>query len=73
MTSCGSVKGIFVACDLIARKKRTLRGMESNNAQEVSPVRFSTPGNSTYVCWKHAKLIEDDNPRIMKRMPNYAH
>lgn len=42
--------------------------MENN----VAPVRLNKLGNSRSTCWKHIKLMEDDDPRIIKYEPNHA-
>ena len=66
-------KILFIVFILFTHKKNAPRDMENNNAQEVAPVRLNRPRKSRCVCQKHTKLMENNDPRIIKLTPNHAH
>ena len=47
--------------------------MESRNTQEDAPVRLKSPGNSRSMCLDYIKLIDDNDPIIIKCVTNHAH
>ena len=50
-----------------------LRDMKHSNTQKVVPERLSRPGKSRSICLRQIKLIDYNDPGIIKHRPNHAH